>query len=91
VLRHQGTKVPGKAVMAVKPPDQRPRLRGALGDDALKAVIVRAMKSYGVWHVTQDAAFFGDYLKPEHALHAAETLALEIERGGGRAKVLFEP
>jgi hypothetical protein len=79
--------------MAVKLPDndQRPFLRGAFDDGGLKAVLVRAVKSHGVWHVTRDATFYGDYLTPEAALSAAVKLAIAIEHGGGRAEVFFDP
>lgn len=78
--------------MAVNLPDnQRPFLRGACDDGGLQPVLVRALKSHGVWHVTQDATFFGDYLTPEAALSAAVKLAMAIEQGGGRADVFFDP
>jgi hypothetical protein len=54
-------------------------------------VLVRAVKSHGVWHVTRDATFYGDYLTPEAALSAAVKLAIAIEHGGGRAEVFFDP
>lgn len=44
----------------------------------------------GIWHVTQDGRFVGDYLKPEPALRAAMDLAREVERRGGEADVSFD-
>lgn len=49
---------------------------------ATNAVVVRVAKRHGVWHLTRDAAFVGDYFGLEETLRAAATLAREIELSG---------
>jgi hypothetical protein len=55
------------------------------------AVIIRTARRHGVWHVTRDGVFLGDYLKEDPARAAAATAAREVERLGGRAEVVFGP
>ena len=52
---------------------------------------VRTFWKRGVWHVTNDNAFFGHYLEARPALHAAIDLALDIELEGGSALIVFGP
>jgi hypothetical protein len=54
-------------------------------------VIVRSSRNGGVWRVTRDGEFFGDYLSEAPARKAAADAAREIERRGSRAQVLFGP
>jgi hypothetical protein len=51
--------------------------------------LIRTELRHGVWHVTRNDAFLGDYNAPEPALDAAIKLARDIERGGGIAFVQF--
>ena len=53
-------------------------------------VVIRTSQVGGVWHVTRDKVFFGDYLAEGPARSAAEKAAQEIERRGGRAELIFE-
>lgn len=58
-----------------------------LADVELAAVVVRVAKRHGVWHLTRDAAFFGDYFGAEETFRAAATLTREIELGGRRVEL----
>ena len=51
---------------------------------------ITGAKRGGVWHVTQDGAFVGDYFKSEPALLSAIALAKEVEQRGGVADVTFD-
>jgi hypothetical protein len=42
----------------------------------------------GVWQVTRDKVFYGDYLTREDALESACSAARSVEAGGGAARVL---
>lgn len=55
------------------------------------AVIIHSARAHGVWHVTRDGAFLGDYLTEAPARAAAADAARDVERLGGRAEVLFGP
>lgn len=55
------------------------------------AVIIHSARAHGVWRVTQDGAFVGDYLAEAPARAAAAYAAREVERLGGRAELLFGP
>ena len=54
-------------------------------------VLIHSARSGGVWHVTQDGAFVGDYLAEAPARQAAADAARQVEGKGGRASVLFGP
>ena len=43
----------------------------------------------GVWTVTRDGVFYGDYLKEEHAEASAQCAVAAILKKGGRAKALL--
>ncbi len=45
----------------------------------------------GVWTVTKDSAFFGDYLKEEHAQASAQCAVAAILANGGAAKACLLP
>jgi hypothetical protein len=51
--------------------------------------VIRGALRGGVWHVTHDDTFYGDYHKLEHAKDAAVALAAQINQSGGRAKIKF--
>lgn len=53
-------------------------------------VVIHTSPVGGVWHVTRDRVFHGDYLAEAPARDAAEKAAHEIERQGGRAELIFE-
>src|SRR5581483_3052756 len=48
-------------------------------------VVIRTARVGGVWHVTRDEVFLGDYLAEGPARNAAEKAADEVEGQGGRA------
>jgi hypothetical protein len=56
-----------------------------------KRVIVRTHRSGGVWHVTCDGQFLGDYMSEAVAQTAARDAVREIERQGGAAELLCGP
>lgn len=51
-------------------------------------VVIRTQRAGGVWHVTCDDIFLGDYLAEKPARDAAMKVAHEIERRGGRAELV---
>lgn len=53
-------------------------------------VLFRATPHAGVWRVTRDGAFFGDYLQPQVALAAAMSEARDLRDAGRKAEVLFD-
>lgn len=55
-----------------------------------KAIVIRTVSAGGVWHVTRDNVFFGDYLTEEPARAAATKAAHEVEADGGRTELIFE-
>jgi hypothetical protein len=55
------------------------------------STLIHSARSGGVWHVTRNGAFLGDYLSEAPARREAARAAREIEQGGGRAEVLFGP
>jgi hypothetical protein len=44
----------------------------------------------GVWRVTQDGAFYGDYRARDHATEGAEAAAVKL-RGQGRVVKIIAP
>lgn len=52
--------------------------------------LIRVVQEGGVWHVTRDRAFLGDYLSQRAAREAAQTVIREIERQGCRAQLIFD-
>lgn len=55
------------------------------------AVTIHSARLHGVWHVTRNGAFVGDYIAEGPALEAAAAVARDVERGGGRAEILLGP
>ena len=49
----------------------------------------RAHQRSGVWSVTKDEAFYGDYLTRDQALQSARAGARAVECRGGAARVLI--
>ncbi len=70
-------------------PDAIPQPRPST--DLAEAVTIHSARLHGVWHVTRNGAFVGDYLSEGPALAAAAAAAREVERGGGRAEILLGP
>lgn len=54
-------------------------------------VVIRSAHAHGVWHVTQDDVFLGDYLSQDAAQSAALKAAGDIEEGGRQAEVIIGP
>lgn len=54
-------------------------------------VVIHAARTHGVWRVTRNGAFVGDYLAEPPARAAAELAARDVERLGHRAEILFGP
>lgn len=54
------------------------------------AIQIAGAKLHGVWHVSRDGSFVGDYFERNAALCAALALAHEVERRGGTAAVNFD-
>lgn len=51
----------------------------------------RASLHFGVWSVTKDGVFYGDYLTRSQAIHSACFGARAVEAVGGSARVLAAP
>jgi len=51
--------------------------------------LIRTELRHGVWHVTRNDKFYGDYLAEQPAVDAAVKLSRDIERSGGIALVRF--
>lgn len=58
--------------------------------DGDQPVVIRTALMSGIWHVTHDDVFLGDYLTEGSARDAATKAGREIERRGGRAELVFE-
>ena len=53
--------------------------------------IFRTGQRTGVWFVTKDGAFYGDYLSRSQAIRSACLGALAVEARGGTAHVFASP
>jgi hypothetical protein len=51
--------------------------------------LIRTELRHGVWHVTRNDKFYGDYVARQSAVDAALELSRDIERSGGVALVRF--
>ncbi|KRB46556.1 hypothetical protein [Phenylobacterium sp. Root700] len=51
----------------------------------------RASLRGGVWEVTRDYVFYGDYLTREEAIDGACKAARSVEASGGSARVMATP
>lgn len=54
-------------------------------------VVIRSARTHGVWHVTRDGVFLGDYLSQDAAERAASKAANDLEQQGRRAEVVIGP
>jgi hypothetical protein len=71
----------GQPSVSASPPQEQPIL-------ATRFVIRRRT---GVWEVTKDGRFFGDYVAKDHAVKAAETEVQAIVAAGGSASSVCTP
>lgn len=62
----------------------------AEAEERTKTIVVRTAQVGGVWRVTKDRVFLGDYLAESPARKAAAGAAREITARGGRAELIFE-
>jgi hypothetical protein len=62
-----------------------------LGRDPAGASVFRAEGSAGVWSVTRDDVFYGDYLSRAEAVSGACAAARDVEALGGTAEVRTGP
>lgn len=51
---------------------------------------IRSQRRSGIWQVTRDRLFHGDYTQPGPAMDAAVAVAREVQRKGGVAQILFD-
>lgn len=58
---------------------------------ANESIVFRVEQRAGVWQVTRDARFCGDFLTRRSAVDAAEALAKAFEALGGLARVETSP
>lgn len=54
------------------------------------SVVIRGALTGGVWHVTRDNVFVGDYLFESAARQAADAAAGDVERQGLHADIVFQ-
>ncbi|HEY2047995.1 MAG TPA: hypothetical protein VGH03_01530 [Caulobacteraceae bacterium] len=54
-------------------------------------VVIRSARSGGVWHVTRNGDFLGDYVSEGAARLAAESAGREIQLRGGLVDLRIEP
>jgi hypothetical protein len=54
-------------------------------------VVVRSARSGGIWHVTRNGDFLGDYMSEEAARLAAKSAQREIQLRGGLVDLQIEP
>jgi hypothetical protein len=54
-------------------------------------VVVRSARSGGIWHVTRNGDFFGDFVSEEAARLAAKGAEREIQLRGGLVDLQIEP
>jgi hypothetical protein len=74
----------------VRTPSGQPSLvAGQLMKQPTALTQLRIRRRTGVWEVTKDGRFFGDYVAKEHAVKAAEDEVQAIVAGGGRAEAAF--
>lgn len=58
---------------------------------ASKSVLFVVQRRSGIWNVTRDGVFFGDFVEEKNALEAAQTAGHAIFKAGGRAEITFGP
>jgi hypothetical protein len=57
----------------------------------VKEMVFEVKHGRGVWTIAKDGVFYGDYLKEEHALGAAQCAVAAILGAGGAAQVWATP
>ncbi len=62
-----------------------------IGRDTTRLCTFRVSSGGGVWQVTRDDAFYGDYLTRNEAVESACSAARSLEASGGRAQVVMSP
>lgn len=62
-----------------------------IGRGAPQSSVFRVSRRSGVWSVTRDHAFYGDYLTRGDAVAAASAAACAVETLGGQAQVQSAP
>lgn len=65
-----------------------PALPSPVGRERSAEIVFLIAANAGVWTVTKDGVFYGDYLKEEHAEASAQCAVAAILGKGGRAKAL---
>ncbi len=53
--------------------------------------IIQIVLRRGIWRVTLDGAFYGDYRSKRHATESADAAAMTIRKAGRQAQLLLEP
>ena len=66
-----------------------PALPSPVGRERSAEIVFLIAANAGVWTVTKDGVFYGDYLKEEHAEASAKCAVAAILGKGGRAKALL--
>lgn len=56
-----------------------------------RTCVFRVSESSGVWEVTKNAAFYGDYMNRDQAVRGACYGARAVEATGGSAQVVVQP
>lgn len=64
---------------------------GRLHEPQSKSVLFVVQRRSGIWNVTKDGLFFGDFVEEKNALEAAQTAGHAIFQAGGRAELTFGP
>lgn len=52
-------------------------------------VLIRSARTHGVWHVTRDNVFLGDYLSQDAAQSAAAKAVKDIQLQGRSAEIVI--
>lgn len=89
VKRLGRVKAAGAAERAPREPERARPAPAARDPD--RPVVIRTFAAGGVWHVTRDQVFLGDYLAEGPACDAAAKAARDITSQGGRAELVFAP
>jgi hypothetical protein len=55
------------------------------------AVVLMVVLRQGIWRVTKDGAFHGDYRSKATASESAETAAIALRRAGRAVKIVIVP
>jgi len=55
------------------------------------AVVLMITLRRGIWRITKDGVFYGDYRSKGHATEGAETAATALKRVGRAVKIVVVP